>query len=373
MKSAMKWVILAVIILLFLVPFVSAGFTVSSVTIEPSGALEPGKTVTVSYRIQFTASGGETFPSGSDLQMSTDLEKPTWSWTLILDQIENPRPSAGGKVLSLSGFELSYPAAVEQSIRVTMEGTVPSVDETGEKSIIKIQEVDANGNIVESTKVEHKATVVNKEDLQKEINAKKAALQTFRAHIDEKAAIGIDTSAAEIKYNDANSKITAAAQLPATQYSTALEYLNTATQLITDGETALDKAWAESEVINAQTPINNADKVIGWFMGNKTTAEDSRLQPILSKREIAVSYLSTANDEITKGNYAQARSKAQEAYAKGNETYTDALVLQKKVSGGFVFPTLPGFVPIVIVVVVVILVAVGVIVYRKRSSWDELG
>ena len=77
----------------------------------------------VSYKIQFAASSGETFPSGSELQMSTDLESPKWTWTLILDGVENPRPQASGRMLSLSGFELSYPSKVDQSVRVTLEGT----------------------------------------------------------------------------------------------------------------------------------------------------------------------------------------------------------------------------------------------------------
>ena len=350
-----------------------SAFTVSSVSVEPSGSLIPGDSVMVTYKIQFPASGGETFPSGSELQMSTDLESAKWSWTLVLDTIDNPRPSAGGRMLSLSGFELSYPAAVDQAVRVTMEGKVPSVDKTTNKTIIRIQEVDANGNVVTSSKVERSATVINVGEVTQQIAQKKNELQTFRTHVDEKAAIGADTSVAELKYSDAKSKIDAAAALPSNQYATALAYLNTATTLITDGETALDRAWAESEVIHAQTPIANVDRVIAWFKGNSSTANNAELPPIIAKREIAVSYISTANDQIASGQYTLARSKAAEAFAKGNESYTDALVLQKKVSGGFVFPPIPGIVPIIVVVILVVLVVVGVIIYRKRSQWDELG
>lgn len=371
MKSVIKWIILSAI-LLFCIPMVSA-FTVSSVSIEPSGSLIPGDSVIVSYKIQFPASGGETFPSGSELQMSTDLESAKWSWTLVLDTIDNPRPSAGGRMLSLSGFELSYPASVDQAVRVTMEGKVPSIDKTTNKTIIRIQEVDANGNVVTSSKVERSAIVINIVEVTQQIAQKKNELQTFRTHIDEKAAIGADTSVAELKYSDAKSKIDAAAALPSNQYATALAYLNTATSLITDGETALDRAWAESEVIHAQTPIANVDRVIAWFKGNSSTANNAELPPIIAKREIAVSYISAANDQIASGQFTLARSKAAEAFAKGNESYTEALALQKKVSGGFVFPKIPGIVPIIIVVILVVLVVVGVIIYRKRSQWDELG
>ncbi len=373
MKGVIKWIILSAI-LLFCIPMVSA-FTVSSISIDPSGSLIPGDAVIVSYKIQFPASGGETFPSGSELQMSTDLENPQWTWTLVLDEIDNPRPQSGGRMLSLSGFELSYPAAVDQAVRVTLEGTVPSVEKTTNKTIIKIQEVDANGNIITSSKVERTEMVINVAQVAEAIAAKRTDLQTYRTHIDEKAAIGVDTSAAEVKYNDAKSKIDAAAALPSNQYESALAYLNTATTLISDGEIALERAWAESEVLNAQTPIANVDRVIAWFKGNKSTADNAELPPIIAKREIAVSYISTANDQIATGQYALARSKAAEAFAKGNESYTEALALQQKVSGGWALPTIPGgiVVPIVIVVVLIVLVAVGVIIYRKRSRWDELG
>jgi hypothetical protein len=371
MKSVIKWIILSAI-LIFCIPMVSA-FTVSSVSVEPSGSLVPGDSVIVSYKLQFPASGGETFPSGSELQMSTDLEGAKWTWVLVLDTIDNPRPSAAGRMLSLSGFELSYPAAVDQAVRVTMEGKVPTVDKTTNKTIIRIQEVDANGNIVTSSKVEHTRMVVNVGEVTQQITQKRNDLQTFRTHIDEKAAIGADTSVAELKYSDAKSKIDAAAALPPTQYATALAYLNTATALITDGETALDRAWAESEVIHAQTPIANVDRVIAWFKGNTSTANNAELPPIIAKREIAVSYISTANDQIASGQYSLARSKAAEAFAKGNESYTEALALQDKVGKGFVIPPIPGIVPIIVVVILIVLVVVGVIIYRKRSQWDELG
>lgn len=377
MKGVTKWIIVSAI-LLFCVSAASA-FSASSVSIDPSGSLTPGTPVLVSYKIGFSASGGETFPSGSELQMSTDLESPKWTWVLVLDSVENPRPLATGRMLSLSGFELSYPSSVEESIKVTLEGKVPSVDQTTNKTIIRIQEVDSSSNVVTSSKVEYTVMVINVAEVSQAIASKRTDLQTYRAHIDEKAAIGVDTAAAEVKYNDAKSKIDAAAAAPSTQYASALAYLNTATELMSDGEKSLDKAWAEFEVLHAQTPIADVDRVIAWFKGNQSTSSNPELPPIIAKREIAVSYISAANDQIASGQYSLARSKSSEAYAKGNESYTEALALQKKAMSGFdpigwiggLFKS--GIVIIVVAVVAVVLIAVGVIIYRKRSSWDELG
>ncbi|NMB79664.1 MAG: hypothetical protein GYA23_11290 [Methanomicrobiales archaeon] len=378
MKGVTTWIVVLAAILLFCSPVVSA-WSVSEVVIEPSGSLTPGTAVTVSYKIQFTGSGDVTFPSSSDLKMSTDLDSAKWTYTLIKDGIEEPRPQESGKTLLLGGFELEYPSDIEEVVRVTMEGKAPAVTATSNKTIIDIVELDKNNRAVDSSRVTRTTLVINTADVIQAISAKRSDLQTFRTHIDEKAAIAIDTSGAEVKYNDAKSKIDAAAALPSTQYTTAFSYLSTATNLMADGEKALDKAWAESEVANAQIPIENVDKQIQWFKGNKSTAENPELAPIIAKREIAVSYVSTANDEIANGQYSQARTKAGDAFTKGNESYTEALALRKKLesSVGWIpnitLPKIPGFLPIIIVIVIIVLVAVGVIIYRKRSRWDELG
>ena len=379
MKGLTKWIIIAISLVLC-IQAVSA-FSVSSISIDPSGSLTPGQQVLVSFKIDFAADGGSTFPSGGELDLTTDLNNPKWTWTLLLDGVENPRPTAGGRELALSGFELSYPSKVEESVRVTLEGTAPSVTQTTNKSIIRIAQTDNNGNLLSDSIVEKTTQVVNIAEVSKAITDKDVNLQTYRSHIDEKAALGIDTSAAEVKYNDAKAKIDAARSLPSNQYTQAFASLDAAQAAIDDGEKALDRAWAENEVTNAQIPINNVDNVIAWFKGNQSTANDQQLPAIVAKREVAVSYISTANDEISNGNYAQARSKAQDAFAKGNESYTDALARQKTLLSGFdlfglfggIGGIFKGMTMIIVLVVVVVLVIVGVIIYRKRSRWDELG
>lgn len=375
MMKVTTLVILAVIALFLCIPAVSA-FTVEGMTIDPSGALTPNTPVTVSYKVGFSASGDNTFPSGGDLTMTTELTNPKWTYTLILDGVENPRNPVGGKTLDLSGFELSYPSKVDESIRVTLEGTAPTVDTTTNKILVLIKESDSNGNTVESSMVNKTALVINTGDVASAISAKNTNLQTFRSHIDEKSAIGIDTSEAEAQYSEASSQIATAQAQPPTGYETALNALTAAQTAIDAGEKALDKSWAESEVANAQVPINNVDAVIAWFKGNQSTANDPQLAAIVAKREVAVNYISNANDEITSGNYDQARTKASDAFAKGNESFTDALARQKQLTSGFQFPTLPslpGGVFLIIGVIVVVLAVVGVIIYRKRSRWDELG
>jgi hypothetical protein len=369
MKGLMKWSIL-IILLIVCIQAVSA-ISVSSISIDPSGSLIPATPVTVSFKVENSG----VFPPDNQLQMFTDLEKPKWTYTIIVNGVENLRPVMGGRTLTISGFELNYKTNDDVSVRVTLEGTAPAVTQTANKTLVRVTEYDSNGRPITSTQVEKTALVINTGDIASAIASHEADLQVYREHIDEKAALGIDTSAAEVKYNEASQKLASARSRPSNEYAGVLQDLNDSTAAIADGEKSLDKAWAESEVASAQVPINNVDAIIGWFKGNSSTANDNQLPAIVAKREVAVSYLSDANDNIASGNFAQARVKAQDAYSKGNESYTDALARQKQLSSGFLpsLPNIGGSLFIILGIVAVVLIVVGVIIYRKRTQWDELG
>jgi hypothetical protein len=375
MKGLTKWITTAVL-LIFCIHAVSA-FGVSSITVEPSGSLTPGTPMIVSFKVDLSGAGDATFSSDGELQMSTDLDSAKWTYSLVLDGVDMAQPDNSGRVLKLTGWVLSYPSSVEESLKVTLQGVAPSVSQTTNKTMIKIAEYDSHGNLISNSVIERTAVVVNVAEVQAKVSSEEAALQTYRSHIDEKSALGVDTAEAEAKYSEAQQRITTAKSLPSSQYSQAYNNLDAAQRSIADGETVLDRAWAESEVMNAQIPISNVDSVIAWFKGNASTRDDVQLSTIITKREVAVSYISTANDEISSGNYAQARVKAQDAYNKGNESYTDALARKKVLeSGWFQLPTLPklpGGIFLIVGIVVVVLAVVGYVIYRKRSHWDELG
>jgi len=368
MKALLKGTIL-VLLLICCIHAVSA-FSAGSIAIDPSGSLTPNSPVTVTFKID----AGD-FASDSEIQIFTDLDKPKWTYTIIVNDVENLRPVFGGRTLAISGFELSYKKSDTVAVRVSLEGLAPAVDKTTNKTLIRITEYDGNNKAITSTQVEKTALVINTGDVTATIQASDTELQDYRTQIDEKAALGIDTSAAEAKYNEANQKINSARSRPSNQYAEALADLDAAKTAIEDGKTVLDKAWAEYEIATAQVPINNVDAIIGWFKGNASTANDQQLSTIITMREVAVSYISNANDNIAQGNYAQARQKAQDAFAKGNESYTDALARQKQLMSGWSLPIpkINSTVGIIIAVVAVILIIVGVVIYRKRSQWDELG
>ena len=371
MKGLLKWTVL-VLLLICCIQTVSAEMSVPSLTVDPLGSLTPGTPVTVSFKVETSGD----FPLGGEIQFFTDLDKAKWKYATFVNDVEVSRaPDETGHTLSLIGYLLRYRQSDVVSVRGTLEGVAPPVTQTSNKTIIRITEYDANDKPLTSSRVERTALVINTGEVALVIASANTDLQIYRTHIDEKAALGIDTSAAEVKYNEAQAKIGSARSRPSNQYAEAQRDLTAATAAIKDGETALDKAWAENEVAAAQVPINNVDAIIGWFKGNTSTANDQQLPTIITKREVAVSYISNANDNIAGGSYAQARQKAQDAFLKGNESYTEALARQKELLSGWSipFPKIGGSLVIVIGIVAVILIVVGVIIYRKRSRWDELG
>ncbi len=371
MKGLLKWTIL-ILFLIVCIQAVSAAISVPPITIDPSGSLTPGTPVTVTFRVDNT---GE-FPAGGEVRFYTDLDDPSWTYTIFVNDVEVSRaPAEGGKTLPITGFLLRYKPTDAVTIHATLEAVAPSVEKTSNKTVIRITEYDASGRPITTSQVEKTALVINTAEVASTIATKDADLQVYRTHIDEKAALGIDTSAAEAKYNEAETKITSARSRPSNQYGGALEDLAAAETAIKAGETALDKSWAEFEVAAAQVPITNVDAIIGWFKGNSSTANDQQLPTIITKREVAVSYVSNANDFIAEGNFAQARQKAQDAFLKANESYTEALARQKQLMSGWSLPIpkLNSTMLLIIGIVAVILVVVGVLIYRKRTRWDELG
>ena len=66
-----------------------AGIAVSNPVINPTGDLTAGTNVSVSFKVDMTPSGNETFPKGNTLQIFTDLNNPKWVTVLIKDGVES--------------------------------------------------------------------------------------------------------------------------------------------------------------------------------------------------------------------------------------------------------------------------------------------
>lgn len=128
---------------------------------DPSGPVRSGTPVTVTATVYLPMGGKQTFPPDYYLVFSTGLENPRWSYALVLDGVENTRPVPPGAVLSLSGFELSYPGDLnEERIAIILRGTAPVVREGITKNAVRISVVDPDGNVVPNSTVIREITIL---------------------------------------------------------------------------------------------------------------------------------------------------------------------------------------------------------------------
>jgi hypothetical protein len=317
---------------LILIPSVSA-FTISLLTVDPSGDLTPGTSVILKGTIGFVPSLDETFNSSHSLQLSTDLEKAKWTYSLVLDGVDNPQPSSQGKLFAISGWRLTYPKNVDESIKFTFTGFAPSVNQTCNITILRVQEVDEKGSVISNSIFESSKRVVNINENPcsccGKISCAKYLLERFRTNIDKKTAIGINTSVAEEKYRNATQNIATAKAQPSTRYAEAFRLLDSAQNDIADGELLLDRAWAEKEVADAQARIDLVNARLNLLKSTTGTANNPMLEVVLMKRNVSAEYLSDAHAKIAAGKYSQARDKAKESWNKANESYTDSFTIRE--------------------------------------------
>lgn len=117
-----------------------------------SGNITSGSPVTFKAVIDFPPRGSEgTFPADHNLVFTTRLENPLWTYSLILDGVKNPNKTVTTEQLTLSGFELNYPANVQQSVVVIVNGTAPEVRRVTMTSMMDKSERDDAGTIIPNT------------------------------------------------------------------------------------------------------------------------------------------------------------------------------------------------------------------------------
>ncbi|MFW5638200.1 MAG: hypothetical protein ACOCG4_02940, partial [Methanoculleus sp.] len=235
---------------------------------------------------------------------------------------------------------------------------------SGEVEIIKLEHVK-NKNVVDDYRVTRK--VVSAEQVGSSLSVQQQNLKDLKADIDKKAADGVDVSAVQAKCDAASKALTSAASA---NPSKAAEHIATATKSMDEAKALLDKAWTEKEVADTGAAIESLDGNINYFVENRSMGGDPRVVSIVTKRESAVQFYSQAKDGLNAKNYPLARSKADEGLKKANEALRDAEALRDEIGEGF---SLGSLLPIVGIGVVIILVIVGVVIYRKRTRWDELG
>ncbi len=355
-----RWIVL--LLALVCVVQVASAFDIKTETVNPaSGALEPGQQVTARYVLTYdmTTDGGndETF------EFSTGLQNPVWDFIVYRDGVAIYTTKKTGFYPTLTEFEIDY-GDEDVELDAQLRGIVPS--STSSKVLVtKIEHL--RGEDVKDT-YSVSRDVVNAAQVEGSLSAQQQRLKDLKADIDDKAAQGVDVTAAQAKYNAASQALTSAASAGPAQASS---YVATAKKDIDEAISLLDKAWTEKAVADTGAAIESLDGMITYFVENRSMNSDPQVVAIMTKRESAVQFYSQAQDNLNAENYQLARSKAADGLSKANEALADANALKERIGEGF---NLGGDLLLYIGVgVVLVLIVVGVVFYRKKTGWDELG
>jgi len=344
-----------------------ASVEVGHVNVKPSGDLESGKSnVSADLQLSFVSIGGTTFPSDESISLKTELENPVWTYSIILDGVENPRPAVSKKQLDLSGWELSY-ENVDESVKVNLKGMAPKVDSSKEIEIVSVNVATPGGRVKETVK-NVTAFVTNPGELKGDISTVKDAYSKLEKDIAQNKADGIDVSKAEAKAKEALTSLNSAA---GASYSNAQIYIKNANTYIKDAYAMLDMGLSQKAIKDAKEAIDKTDEWINYFKTEKELGSDPRLAPIITKREFAAEDASDAKELYDAGKYTEARKKAEEAYQKADEVFTATQDLNAELEAapkGFQFPDLSGIISYIIGIIVVAIVGFALFRIMKNRG-----
>jgi len=115
--------------------------------------MNPGDPVNVSCTIY--AADGTAFSAYDDLQFVTGLDDPVWTYSIMVNDIKNTRPSDRVKTLTIGGYELSYRDQDEVVVNMDLRAHVPATAATGSTiTLVKIQELNARNVVIPASVID---------------------------------------------------------------------------------------------------------------------------------------------------------------------------------------------------------------------------
>jgi hypothetical protein len=374
----LKGILLCSVIILCLVQACGALTYEGKLETTPTqvNALKPGDVISeVNGVIVLPSSGGETFNPDDSVEFYTQLDDARWSVSLIIAGIENPARTFAGKHATIGGYDLAYPTANYEAVKLKFSmtsGTVPSSFRSGNIILVRALELDPDSHQVGAA-VYVNGTVINPAALQTQLDTVEARLADLKASIDAKAVLGVDTSAAQQDYTAASHSVDTAAIKISSSPSEVDALLTSASDRIDSANAALDQAWADQSIQQAQGKIDSVNSLITEFKVNNSLKDsDLRLVPIINKYDLAARSLSDAKNLFSQKSYDAVRADASQSLGYANDAYNLSLDLKTELSKGFSLPDLSALLPFMVVAAVILIIA-GVVIYRRKMHWDELG
>ena len=211
----------------------------SGVTIENPGALMPGMPVVMSVSVDFPDKENTTYPETSQLELTSGLDKPVWSWYIIRNGMKkDPTEERKSRVI-INGDVLAWPANTSESLAIELYGTAPAAMEHTNLTVMRILDV-AGTTCTGDPVYQYNARVLNTTVTSERISRLYAELARLRADAAVKDRTGASTSAVMEKINEAQRSLDTANATPVFEFVSVGLALDKTDTALAEGRRLLD-------------------------------------------------------------------------------------------------------------------------------------
>jgi hypothetical protein len=250
-----KAVVLAVFLILFLIATASAAcpetklkVCSSEVTITNPGALTPGMAVVMSVRVDFPDKENTTYPETSQLELTSGLDNPAWTWNIVRNGVKKDETEERKSRVIIGGDVLSWSANVTETLEVELYGTAPSVMETKNLTVLRIQDV-AGTTCVNKPVYQYNAFVLNTTVTRERIGSLSAELARLRTDAAAKNRTGAGSFGIMEKIDEAQKALDEANTTPVLEFVSVALALNRTESAIADGRRLLTDVVASGTTL----------------------------------------------------------------------------------------------------------------------------
>ena len=224
----------------------------SAVTIDNTGAgaLTPGMAVVMSVRVDFPDKENTTYPETSQLELTSGLDNPAWTWNIVRNGLKKPETEEWKSRVTISGDVLSWPANTTESLEIELYGIAPSVMETKKITVLRI--LDVAGSTCNAPVYQYDAYILNTTVTRERINSLNTELARLKVDAAAKNRTGASTSLLMEKIDEAQQDLETANSTPVFEFVSVGLALNRAESAIAAGRHLLEDVPVSATMLPRQ-------------------------------------------------------------------------------------------------------------------------
>jgi hypothetical protein len=332
-----RWYIVAGIIFLIIALLLThpvSALAVTNVQITPNTSVMVGQPVSASFTLDLTPWQFYTMNTDNYLALGTGLDSSQWTQTLTLDEAKGQAFPTSGKYLNIPGWTLAYPLGTREILNITLWGLAPNVSMSQNLDIFRVQEYTKANQLVPGSEQDFPVLVINGADISYITAQENQKLAKLNGDIQSTNTLPpgtvVDRTAATALYQMAKNGITYLQSLKPEEYPQAVGRAQEVDQEITEAENTINRESVQAQIDYAIPPINRTAMILAWFAGNESTANYTGLSNISAGYQEATNDLDYAAMAMNEGNWQQGSTSAAQAFTVGNQTWFNAVELQKR-------------------------------------------